>query len=897
VSDLFSKGNRLSSTGKFSTSGKNASAARARMVRVVRRGIGKVDRLDRIAARRAERREQVAALVELYDRLSKRFTSVGAAEHGSGLPKPRQVREVQAAALSGAFLSDVVGHAAQDGDVEKALVTLTRNLLRNKALQRARGFAQAMQSNPGMRPVGDICQALVTMRDPMLGTSWALLARNDLALVLRLAPVEYFRLGLVFEPQRAQADLDRVLTGEPAAVTDAAGWLDIARTSFVTGAEALAVRALDRCEHALADDPRAEQVRRDAGWLRSWCGRSERAAGAVELPEGEIAFGVLDYSRPDRRSDRVEPGDAFATLLGLGHVVRHRGIRFTGEPALVSLAGLVREHVRAEDAVDGPEATLRLYRVDRDASSYAAVPDGTWLLVSGQLGGEQLAGLRYDVPFNPRLRPIFIGVEIGPGALGSDGVVDYLRRYAPIGCRDWNTVFLLQAAGIPAFFSGWLQATAGIVSAPRVDSTQPVDGPLTDGIRRALQQLERWRGAAAPVATPYPGEYLAARSVGAAVSFRPGKPQRFRLEGLVDIPDDVFERMRRAQLDMLSAVLGAILAGAGEDEVHTAWRDVTAAAVGQAEQRRSELPEIAPPSFDVAEACRAVRKESVVVERSEPGPDGAEINLEFSLDGNFKHQLDVVLDSIVTHASRPLRAYVLCRDHDASDYKRMAALFPTVSFVWLPTDHVDYGRISGMLSHITVATMDRLLLPDLLPEVDRILHHDLDALCLGDLAELFDVAMGDAPIAARDQEHPFNGSGFTSLSRAADRSYVDLTRSRELTIRTHTHLRFDYRVFNAGVMVLNLARMRADDFCRQYLPYVERFGFNDQAVLNAYAGSERFPIEPMWNAYPKFELIDGAKILHWLGQMKPWKELYVQGRELWRAAEARTAQRIERAGV
>ena len=38
--------------------------------------------------------------------------------------------------------------------------------------------------------------------------------------------------------------------------------------------------------------------------------------------------------------------------------------------------------------------------------------------------------------------------------------------------------------------------------------------------------------------------------------------------------------------------------------------------------------------------------------------------------------------------------------------------------------------------------------------------------------------------------------------------------------------------------------------------------------------------------------VDDARILHWLGPMKPWKGPYVQGRPQWRAAEARTARRI-----
>ncbi len=275
----------------------------------------------------------------------------------------------------------------------------------------------------------------------------------------------------------------------------------------------------------------------------------------------------------------------------------------------------------------------------------------------------------------------------------------------------------------------------------------------------------------------------------------------------------------------------------------------------------------------------------MILERTEPAPDGEEMNIEFSLDGNFKHQLDVVLQSVVARATRPIRAFVLCREHQVADFHRVAALFPSVSFVWLPTDHVDYGPIIGMIRHITVATMDRLLMPDLLPEVSRIVHLDLDGLCLGDVAELWDVNLGDKPVAARSSPQPQFRSGFSGILSACIRLKQSPERARELVARTHTRHAFDFLGFNAGVMVLNLERMRSDDFCRQFLPYVERFGMNDQEVMNAYAGNDRVEIDADWNRFPRLEVVAEAKFVHWAGAVKPWHAYYVQCQELWHVTE------------
>jgi lipopolysaccharide biosynthesis glycosyltransferase len=98
-------------------------------------------------------------------------------------------------------------------------------------------------------------------------------------------------------------------------------------------------------------------------------------------------------------------------------------------------------------------------------------------------------------------------------------------------------------------------------------------------------------------------------------------------------------------------------------------------------------------------------------------------------------------------------------------------------------------------------------------------------------------------------------------------------------------------------MTLDLDTMRADDFCRNFLPFVERFGLNDQALLNVYAGANRVEVDPGWNWRPWLETLPEPKIAHWAGEFKPWKDTWVVGRDLWRAGEARVAARYARAGL
>jgi lipopolysaccharide biosynthesis glycosyltransferase len=187
--------------------------------------------------------------------------------------------------------------------------------------------------------------------------------------------------------------------------------------------------------------------------------------------------------------------------------------------------------------------------------------------------------------------------------------------------------------------------------------------------------------------------------------------------------------------------------------------------------------------------------------------------------------------------------------------------------------------------------MDRLLLPELLPELDRIVYHDLDALPLGDLAELSGWDLAGHPIAARSAIATHVLSGFSNIVRSAKRLRGDHAAAYDLLRRMYTRHNYDFTSFNAGILVLDLDRMRAEDFCRDFVPFVERYGMNDQEVLNCYAGPRRAVLPSRWNAIPTQEPVIDPLVIHWAGPLKPWKDNYVVLREVWAEYAQRVAQR------
>ena len=219
--------------------------------------------------------------------------------------------------------------------------------------------------------------------------------------------------------------------------------------------------------------------------------------------------------------------------------------------------------------------------IHRDASMYQTIPEGTWTLCFGWFM-HPLFRMRYGFPLHDALRPLFVSFHCNKRDLLTDDAIAYLRRYGPVGCRDWTTVYLLLSAGVPAFFSGCLTTTVS-TTFPRLDerppttrrwgtSTCPTAVPAgaptyahsDRAVRRrsflencddAVDRLETYRRDLSAVVTSRLHAYLPLRSLGVPVEFRPGNLSDIRFDGLAGITDDEFSAMREGMLELLAGGL------------------------------------------------------------------------------------------------------------------------------------------------------------------------------------------------------------------------------------------------------------------------------------------------------------------------------------------------------
>ena len=170
-------------------------------------------------------------------------------------------------------------------------------------------------------------------------------------------------------------------------------------------------------------------------------------------------------------------------------------------------------------------------------------------------------------------------------------------------------------------------------------------------------------------------------------------------------------------------------------------------------------------------------------------------------------------------------------DVDKGVFDAIAEKYSNFSYKYITVGAV-FANIRRTVPHISVPTYYRLLIPEVVCEYDRCIYLDSDMIVFGNITRILDEC--DAT----------EGVSFNQCYLAAVR---DMLMQVEELPWTKTHLdsigfkdRQSY--FNAGLLVLNLARMREDMMVDSFLELSKNgYYFCDQDVLNiACAGKIRY---------------------------------------------------------
>jgi hypothetical protein len=770
------------------------------------------------------------------------------------------------------------------GRLDQAIVWQIRQFLAADRSDEAWALAESLRSHPETVQIGRVAAGIVAYR-----TGYPALAHEQLRGVprepwMRLAAPAFLRAGLAVDPEATLREVRALVADEPEDVS-ARGWFDVVSAAYGYGDDALAREAFAVLERRLAADPGDwPEGARHAEWMRPWITEGDSPTAAP--PGGRRAFAIMDYGHPgaDRASANI--GDHVQSVASLGHLVRHQGVRFHGDADLVAVLRDLQARTRPERRLADVEADLEVLTVHRDASMYEAIPEDTWVLCFGWYM-HALFGMRHGFPLHRNLRPVFISFHCNKRDLLTPAAVEYLKRYGPVGCRDWTTVHLLLSLGVPAFFSGCLTTTIDTVF-PEAEAA-PVDAPVAfvdaepaDGgtlyrhsslairkrsfvtnVRAAIDLLETYRTRHRKVVTSRLHCYLPVRSLGMDVEFRPANRADIRFDGLAGVGDPEFAAMRDGLNAKLEQVVGAVIAGRSEEEVYALWRSLTADDVAAAEARRRapvELPEV---KTDFAEHAR----------RAPAAPADA-VQLAAIANRHSARGLAVLVDSLLEHASRPLHLWVLALPGTGDAVSgELTKRFPGLGLTQVP--------LKGVVEGFRPRDVVRLLVGELLPDIDRLVLLPTPSVVEGDVAELAGVDLGGHALAAPTRPGAAV-SGFGVIHAAALRLGDDPEAAAELRRTAHARHRFDFDAFTHELLVLDLARLRADGLAEQGLRLMRAYGLSDLEALHFLIGPDRTEIAAPWAVVPTRTPVGDPKLVHWADRVKPWQALLTPERDRWR---------------
>ena len=627
-------------------------------------------------------------------------------------------------------------------------------------------------------------------------------------------------------------------------------------------------------------------------------------ANPIALEDCDLVFGLMDYKLLSRDRSSSNAGDYVQTLAALGHLVRRKNVEFySSDPELQASVRAFAARVPERCRIGGGKTVrVGIVPVDRDYASGRDYRQPVWMISNGWFMHANGRG-RFDFPFPDAIRPIFVSFHVNKPDLLTPQAVDYLKRMEPIGCRDWTTVYQLLDHGVDAFFSGCLTTTVGLVFKDkgnkrgrgvanveaslsgheqlgrRVEEFTQMHNEvrgysLAEGLRAADEMLDRYRD----FDTIYTSRlhcYLACRSLGLDVTFRPKRNSDIRFEGLAPLDDEAFGRMRSALEERLAQVLGEILAGRPEGEVRTLWADLCANDVASARHRLAEEPPLPETTIDISTIT-----DRMTSSRWTFGPDATTHcnHYAFAADHALLSQLRVVIHSLKRAASGPVALTLLLRDIDRDEVSQISRDWPEAAIQAFDCSQITYPDVH-LLAHTSVATLDRLFLPKLLPSVRRLLYVDVDVLIRHDPALLFDIDMGEHPIAGRATTSATWQTGLAHLEMKARKWRDNVHLARRMWRWAYATGHVAFRAINAGVLLMDPSRLNEDSFTEKTLAMVEAFGFHDQDAINFYLRSRHTLLNQTWNTIPSQDYCDDPAIVHWAGPSKPWQSHYVLFKE------------------
>lgn len=292
--------------------------------------------------------------------------------------------------------------------------------------------------------------------------------------------------------------------------------------------------------------------------------------------------------------------------------------------------------------------------------------------------------------------------------------------------------------------------------------------------------------------------------------------------------------------------------------------------------------------------CKIKELPTIVFLNTEPfleiKPAFDENNVAIAMSANdfYSPYLATTIESIVENStnSRNYDILIMTKDISAANKCRINDIPSTkknfsIRFIDISKYENRFNKLF-VHGHFTIETWFRLVMPEIMPNYNKVLYLDSDLVADADVSEIYNIDVSDYLLAAC---HDADTAGLYNGYNKDKKNYMD----NILKIRN------PYEYFQAGVILFNLDKFRKEFKTDYVLEYASsrKWQLLDQDVLNDLAQDDVKNIDMSWNVMfdldgirvsdiislaPK-ELFDEymhsrscVKIAHYAGPHKPWMD-------------------------
>lgn len=205
-------------------------------------------------------------------------------------------------------------------------------------------------------------------------------------------------------------------------------------------------------------------------------------------------------------------------------------------------------------------------------------------------------------------------------------------------------------------------------------------------------------------------------------------------------------------------------------------------------------------------------------------------------DGNYSVWAGTTMQSIVENTKAPIVFHILHDDTLNEINKNKLSLIADNSGNDIEFHHFNsdvFGTFADSMNRFAIGTMFRIMLPDIMPDLKKIIYLDSDLFVNTDIEELWNLNIDNYCLAAAQDCSTIRNWG-TPYAVAAGQTSRD-------------------RYFNAGVLCMNLDNIRKNgSLFQQVIDYLNdnpRTWLPDQDALNAIFSGKTLLIDEKWNYF------------------------------------------------